>query len=117
MLEAIQTSVKRQQSLTLLSATILALSNSIEKASNSDMLPLMLLKENLQAQFDYIESEKEWTFNFSGGGFNTIYAVDKESAISRAKEIYADSEVHNPIDATFRIATKQETMNLLSMFY
>ncbi len=60
---------------------------------------------------------KEFTFNFESSGWNTIWAKTKKGAIKAAKERYKDSPMLNPDEKSFRIASAQETEQLMSLFW
>lgn len=60
----------------------------------------------------------EWIFNWIGGGWNSIMAVNKAAAISAAIEKY---EGHGKINSnlidtkSFRVSTPSDCQNLLSL--
>ena len=70
-------------------------------------------KERIKNELVFLNKEKEFTFGFQGSGWNTMYAKTKDVAITRAKKLYGV----RVDETTFRIATAEETRNLLSLFY
>lgn len=66
----------------------------------------------LEERRQFLLTSKQWLFNFTGGGWNSIYALDKEEAIKLAGTRYHDC---NP--KSFRLSTDEEEQGLLSSFY
>lgn len=60
------------------------------------------------------ETKKEYLFNFTSGGFNTIFAKDKREAVKLAKEKYKDLKVD---EKSFRVKTEKDYKQLMSSFY
>lgn len=59
---------------------------------------------------------KQWMFNFTTGGWNTVYAKTKRGAIAQAAREYKTSNlIPNP--KTFAVATDAAMKNALSLFY
>lgn len=59
---------------------------------------------------------KQWMFNFTTGGWNTVYAKTKRGAIAQATREYKTSNlIPNP--KTFAVATDDAMKNALSLFY
>lgn len=58
---------------------------------------------------------KEYTYNFIGGGWNTEWANTKRQAIAQARKRWGTN--HELDENSFRISTKDEMKNLLSLFY
>ncbi len=63
------------------------------------------------------KKDMEWVFNFKGGGWNSVFAKTKKSAIKIAKERYPKHSKLEPNENTFKVPTKEEHDNLLSMFW
>lgn len=63
------------------------------------------------------QSKQEWYFNFTSGGFNSVFASTKEEAIKIALDKYSKSKTLNVDINTFRIPTKSEEFSLMSNFY
>ena len=63
--------------------------------------------------------DKEYIFLFNGGGWNTISAPSKRSAIVAANKKYADNLGLVPNVNTFVLKSKNEKLysHLLSLFY
>jgi hypothetical protein len=58
---------------------------------------------------------KQYTYNFIGGGWNTEWAKTKRSAIAQAKKRWS-----NNLDVdinSFRLSTDKEINELMSLFY
>ena len=59
---------------------------------------------------------KQWMFNFTTGGWNTVWAKTKRGAIAQAAREYKTSNlIPNP--KTFAVATDAAMKNALSLFY
>ena len=56
----------------------------------------------------------EWIFNWIGGGWNSVMAVNKAAAISAAIEKYGEGKIQI---SSIRPATPKELKSLLSDFY
>ena len=74
------------------------------------------IANEMRRDIEYLNENKEWNFNFVGGGWNYVYAPTKEEAIIEAKKEY-NSDVSTVDVDTFRIATKGDTKMLMSLFY
>ena len=75
------------------------------------------LMSQQEAIICHLEETKRWNFNFEGGGWNSVFAVDRETAIETALDEYASSPNLNPKTSTFRVATESDDRALLSLFY
>ncbi|NBQ92865.1 MAG: hypothetical protein EBT82_02430 [Micrococcales bacterium] len=66
------------------------------------------------------KQNKEYTYFFKDGGFNTEWATNKSEAYKKAKARWA-KELPSLVDridkASFHIATEAETKDLLSRFW
>jgi len=61
-------------------------------------------------------ANKEWMFNFTTGGWNTVWAKTKRGAIAQAAKEYKNSNlVPNP--NSFRASTPSDMKAALSSFY
>ena len=60
---------------------------------------------------------KEYMFTFEEGGWNTVLAKTKSSAIKIAVEKYKDSKHLNPRIDSFHEATKEGLDAAMSLFY
>jgi hypothetical protein len=67
-----------------------------------------------QDMLDYLTSNKEYMVYFHGGGYNTIYALDEEQALEKAKAKYND--LHTKVD-NVREATAQIKKAVSGLFY
>lgn len=85
----------------------------IESLIDPVMVPL---QEELKGRLNYLTTEKEWLFNFIGGGWNSVYALDKEEAVEKAIRKYECSVCKVALN-TFRISTEGDKQGLLSLFY
>ena len=63
--------------------------------------------------------EKEFMFNFEGGGWNTVYAKTKRGAITQALKEYKKDDDLNPIASSFNRVDKNPELykSALSLFY
>ena len=63
--------------------------------------------------------EKEFMFNFEGGGWNTVYAKTKRGAITKALKEYKNDDDLNPIASTFKRVDKnpEAYKTCMSLFY
>ncbi len=59
---------------------------------------------------------KEYLFSFVGGGWNSVYASSERQAIKSALLAWKDLQSEVDVDS-FRLATKEETDQLLSTFW
>jgi len=74
------------------------------------------ITKGIRDSIEYLESRKEWNFNWIDGGWNSTFAVTREDAIANAvSEFSSDTLV--PDSETFRVATDADTKALLSLFY
>ena len=114
-----------------LTSQIVALESKVMfPQDESDKLILEVVAEK-QKKLSYLLQNKEWNFNFEGGGWNSVYAVHREEAIFKAEAKYNETEqrYHSeengggaiPLTkvnaSSVRLATPKDTANLLSMFY
>lgn len=61
-------------------------------------------------------ANKQWMFNFTTVGWNTVFAKTKRGAIAQANREYKTSNlIPNP--KTFAVATDAALKNALSLFY
>lgn len=65
---------------------------------------------------------KEYLYNFVGGGWNSEFAQTKSQAIKQAKARWEGAtqsgNPHLEVDPnSFRISTKEDYRNLMSLFY
>lgn len=61
--------------------------------------------------------EKEYLYDFVGGGWNSEFAKTKRSAISKAKKRWKDSPGLIVDESSFRISTPADMKACLSLFY
>ena len=62
-----------------------------ERASEADRKHLDELFDASNEEWVFLRKNKEWMFNFTSGGWNTIMAGDRETAIERAEAEYKGS--------------------------
>jgi len=60
---------------------------------------------------------KEYLYNFAGGGWNSELAKTRRGAIAQAKKRWADNTNLVVDERSFRLKTDREYRNLLSLFY
>jgi hypothetical protein len=60
------------------------------------------------------ETTKEYLFNFTDGGWNSVIAKDKREAIKLAKQQYKNLKVD---EKSFRLKTEKDYKQLMSSFY
>jgi len=70
----------------------------------------------LNEQWLYARTSKEWLFNWKSGGWNSIYAADREQALKKAKAEWKNSNLVIDEDS-FRICTPEDHKQLMSLFY
>jgi len=116
-MKALETTKSRIATETIINASIKALANAIDVASATDTESLKTLLDAKINELNFLNKNKCWNFNFESGGWNTVYAQDKETAIAEAMLEYKDSKNCVPSPSTFRVATEQDTQTLLSLFY
>jgi hypothetical protein len=92
------------------------LSRAWMKADEADRALMDALNDELTHEWIYLRKDKEWLFNFKFGGWNSIMACDKETAIQKAKEEYKNSSSLFVNESTFRISTSEDYKSLLSYY-
>lgn len=60
---------------------------------------------------------KKFNYNFVDGGWNQEQANTKAEAIAQAKKRWSDSKSLVVDETSFRIATDEETTQLMGLFY
>ena len=60
---------------------------------------------------------KEYLYNFVGGGWNSEFAKTKRGAIAQAKKRWAGNSNLQVIETSFRVSTPRDYQNLMSLFY
>lgn len=103
---------------------ITACRNAVGKAHNADVQPLMSVVNEKKKELEYLQSNKEWLFNFEGGGWNSVSAKDMTEAkaavrkkCARLKKQFLDETTRfTPVYNTIRLSTPEDKKNLLSMF-
>ena len=61
---------------------------------------------------------KKFNYNFTSGGWNQEQANTKSEAIAQAKKRWSECGSNLKVDEqSFRIATDEETKNLMGLFY
>ena len=60
---------------------------------------------------------EQYVFNFKEGGWNSIYAYDKEQAIKYAQEVWKDFKGLTVDIESVRTLTKEEGERLISLLY
>lgn len=61
--------------------------------------------------------QKEYIFTFAEGGWNTVWAKTKRSAIKKAIKKYEYTDKLNPIVDSVRLATNDVLQSAMSTFY
>jgi len=72
-------------------------------AGLDDKGPLDELYQELNEQWLFLRQNKEWMFNFTSGGWNTMMAGDMDTAIERAKAEYAGTSSLQVDENTFKL--------------
>ena len=60
---------------------------------------------------------KEYLYNFVGGGWNSEFAKTKRGAIAQAKKRWAGINNLQVDTSSFRVSTPRDYQNLMSLFY
>ena len=60
---------------------------------------------------------KKFNYNFTSGGWNQEQANTKQEAIKQAKKRWAGIDDLIVDENSFRVATEEETDNLMGLFY
>lgn len=60
---------------------------------------------------------KEYLYNFVGGGWNSEFAKTRRGAISQAKKRWKDSPNLVVDEESFRVSTPEDYNSCLSLFY
>ena len=71
----------------------------------------------LSKDTDMALKNKEYLYNFVGGGWNSEFAKTKRGAIAQAKKRWKDSPDLVIDEASFRVSTPEDYNNCLSLFY
>lgn len=61
--------------------------------------------------------QKEYLFNFVGGGWNSVWAKTKRGAIAQALKKYKGDNVCVVDVNSFRLCSEGDYRNLMSLFY
>ncbi len=61
--------------------------------------------------------QKEYLFTFAEGGWNTVWAKTKRSAVKKAIKKYEYTDKLNPIVDSVRLANKEVLESAMSTFY
>ncbi len=82
-----------------------------------------IIKDIIKEYFDEVDrlykiinTKREYTFNFTGGGWNSVYAYTIEEAKQLAVQEYGNSGSLTPDTKTFRELDEANYSNLLSTF-
>lgn len=59
----------------------------------------------------------KFNYSFTDGGWNQEQADTKQEAIQQAKQRWADCETLEVDENSFRVATEEETDNLMGLFH
>mgnify|MGYP003629023129 FL=1 len=113
---AFETKANYKESVTVLRTQIKSLKSLVKccKEERATIKPIIDEKVNM---LKYISGMKTWNFGFEGGGWNSNVAKTKEEAIKKAKKMYNASKYTQVSETSFRVATKADTANLLSLFH
>ena len=65
--------------------------------------------------YELTGTKREYLFNFTNGGWNSVYALTIEEAITFAKSFYKDGNCV-PDEKTFRVSTPEDYSSLMSNF-
>ena len=86
--------------------------NILQPIINETVAEIVSLEKTLATKLEFI-------FNFKGGGWNSEVAFTKEEAIEQAIENYGvpeDGKILNIDITSFRVSTRDDRRNLLSLF-
>jgi hypothetical protein len=73
--------------------------------------------EEYKDRLDYLNSHKEYMVHFKGGGWNTAYGVDEESAFTAAQLTFEEPGKDTCIVESVRLATKSGIEAAMRLFY
>ena len=93
---------------------ITACRNAVGKAHTADVNSLMSVVNEKKSELEYLQKNKEWLFNFDGGGWNSVVAKDKAEAKVVIRKQYGKDPVCIPNYKTIRLSTPSDKQNLLS---
>ena len=62
-------------------------------------------------------NQKEYLYNFVGGGWNSEYATTKRGAIKQAKNRWKGNDRLVVDENSFRVSTPSDYQALMSLFY
>lgn len=110
-----QTTVNRE--IDTLKNRLRILDNSFSKLSNEDYQAVLPITQKLVGDIEFLQSKHEWVFNFTSGGWNTVYATNLKGAIIEANKKYAGDPSLVPDPKTFSLQTAANEKILLSLFY
>lgn len=118
MQEYLKTEKKRIERLDYLLSSI-EVHYKVKKLLSSDIEKgfIQTTIDNLINELSFLNNKKEWNFSFKDSGWNSVLAYTEEKAIKIAKEEYNDNKYTQVDEKSFRIATKKDTDQLLSLFY
>lgn len=109
----LKTTASRQAREADIEAKQLVLKRAWDKAPEDDREHLNQMFDVLNEEWLFLRKNKEWMFNFEGGGWNTIYGADMEQAIKNAKAEY-NSTVSKVDEKSFRITNNEQIRQMLN---
>lgn len=89
-----------------------ALINSGSKVHTADIPFIEEMSAEVRAEIEFLEKEHRFDFNFACGGWNTVWAKDKEEAYAKAIEEFSSFEVQK---GSFRLCDSQRYDHLIRM--
>ena len=93
--------------------------HEIEGATTDDsFLPTIdTILNEYRDRLEYLNKSKEYMVHFKGGGWNTVYGVDEESAFSAAQLEFEEPGKTTCIVQSVSIATKSGIEAAMRLFY
>ena len=113
---AFETKANLKETTTVLRTEIRSLKSLVRLDKTQRAIIKPIIEERVN-KLKWISGMKTWNFGFEGGGWNSNVAKTKEEAIKKAKKMYNASKYTQVSETSFRVATKGDTANLLSLFH
>ena len=114
--KAFETKANLKETTTVLRTEIRSLKSLVRLDKTQRAIIKPIIEERVN-KLKWISGMKTWNFGFEGGGWNSNVAKTKEEAIKKAKKMYNASKYTQVSETSFRVATKADTANLLSLFH
>jgi hypothetical protein len=94
-----------------------ALESIMATTDDSFFITIDTILNEYRDRLEYLNKSKEYMVHFKGGGWNTVYGVDEESAFSAAQLEFEEPGKTTCIVQSVSIATKSGIEAAMRLFY